>query len=97
MLLLLGGLLIIWWQLHKSSQFYFEWRATQYSSAAQFGKQVADIVMEVTDDNASEGRAKAQTDRNRAKEEQGGQTDQISPQNQQSSSHPVQSSRRLVG
>ena len=28
MLLLLGGLLIIWqWQLHKSSQFYFEWRS----------------------------------------------------------------------
>jgi hypothetical protein len=26
--------------------------------------------MEVTDENASEGRAKAQTDRNRAKEEQ---------------------------
>jgi hypothetical protein len=56
---------------------------------AQFGTQVADIVMEVTDDNASEARAKAQTDRNRAKEEQGGQTDQISRQNQQSSSHRV--------
>jgi diaminopimelate epimerase len=44
--------------IHKSSQFYFEWRATQYSSAVEdqevpvemiardFEKQVADIVME---------------------------------------------------
>ena len=62
--------------------------------AREFGKQVADIVMEVTDDKTlpKDERKRKQIE-TAPKKSRGGQTDQISRQNQQSSSHRVQSSR----